>query len=216
MNANFYVGCILARFSGQTHRVRSWTYARFHYEPSTDGPQPLFLETCDFKQQLLSLPRERAQAGKVSEWMQKVGSARLGRAFALLRAIINNDPYEDYKIITPILIPRYLSGGSDWNALLRLAPFGPRSWITSIGPECYSHVMRNIVNTITKGPIDVEVRVFSRKWANLLLVLWQSILSILPESGCSVIRGWDTRRDFAQFCLLRKAPWLNNWFFFLK
>lgn len=151
MNANFYVGCILARFSGQTHRVRSWTYARFHYEPSTDGPQPLFLETCDFKQQLLSLPRERAQAGKVSEWMQKVGSARLGRAFALLRAIINNDPYEDYKIITPILIPRYLSGGSDWNALLRLAPFGPRSWITSIGPECYSHVMRNIVNTIWKG-----------------------------------------------------------------
>lgn len=58
MNANFYVGCILPWFSGPTHRVRSWTYARSHYEASTDGPRPLFLGTCDFKPQLLSLPRE--------------------------------------------------------------------------------------------------------------------------------------------------------------
>lgn len=39
-------------------------------------------------------------------------SARLGRAFALLMAIINNGPYEDNKIITSILTSECLSGGS--------------------------------------------------------------------------------------------------------
>lgn len=73
MNANFYVGCILPWFSGPTHRVRSWTYALLHYEASTDGPPPLFPGTCDFKQQLLSLPRERAQRGKVPFSERQIG-----------------------------------------------------------------------------------------------------------------------------------------------
>lgn len=103
MNANFYVGCILPWFSGPTHRVRSWTYALLHYEASTDGPPPLFPGTCDFKQQLLSLPRESAQRGKVPHSMRRFLSARLGWAFALLMVIINNGQYEDYKIITSIL-----------------------------------------------------------------------------------------------------------------
>lgn len=49
--------------SGQ-YTVRSLTYAS--YSPaSTDGPAPLFYATCDFKQQLPSIPRESAQGKSI-------------------------------------------------------------------------------------------------------------------------------------------------------
>lgn len=49
---------------------------------------------------------------KVPHSMHRFVGARLGRAFALLMAIINNGPYEDYKIITSILTSECSSGGS--------------------------------------------------------------------------------------------------------
>lgn len=97
------------------------------YEASTDGPPPLFLETCDFKQQLLSLPRESAQRGKGPLSMARLRSARLGWAFALFMEIINNGLYENYKIITSILSFECSTGGH-LDGSLRLFPFGTRSY----------------------------------------------------------------------------------------
>lgn len=49
--------------------------------------------------------------GKVPISMHRFLSARLGRAFALLMVIINNGPYENYKIITSILTSECSTGG---------------------------------------------------------------------------------------------------------
>lgn len=64
-------------------------------------------------------------------------SARLGRAFALLMAIINNSPYEDYKIITSILTSECLSGGVIEMASCVFHHLAPdlRNRITSIMPK---------------------------------------------------------------------------------
>lgn len=97
MNANFYVGCLLPWFVAKRFLLisvqytgRSLTYASY-YLALTDGPALLSMAICDFKQQLLSLLRERAQRKSPysTYWFR---SDRLDGAFALLMAMINNSP----------------------------------------------------------------------------------------------------------------------------
>lgn len=97
MNANFYVGCLLPWFVAKhflllsvQYTGRSLTYASYYFA-LTDGPALLSIAICDFKQQLLSLLRERAQRKSPysTYWFR---SDRLDGAFALLMVMINNSP----------------------------------------------------------------------------------------------------------------------------
>lgn len=104
MNANFYVGCILPWFSGPAHRVRSWTYARFPLL----WLQQMGRHHCFCRLAISSHScchfygkEHRRGCSAFNAWV--CGAPDWGGRLLFWWLIINNGPYEDYKIITSIL-----------------------------------------------------------------------------------------------------------------